>query len=100
MFAHKKNYGRAGYVDDPLPNIVYMAIRMLACIVWLYYASSSTMWWFLDHFFLLSVWSPCYTLSSYTLSRKKKTKLIRGGIGSTWEHNFYMGTQNGTKNEI
>ena len=23
MFAHKKNYGRAGYVDDPLPNIVY-----------------------------------------------------------------------------
>ena len=66
MFAHKKNYGRAGYVDDPLPNIVYMAIRMPACIVWLYYASSSTVWWFLDHFFLLSVWSPCYTLS-YTL---------------------------------
>ena len=33
MFAHKKNYGRAGYVDDPLPNIVYMAIRMPACIV-------------------------------------------------------------------
>ena len=51
MFAHKKNYGRAGYVDDPLPNIVYMAIRMPACIVWLYYASSSTVWWFLDHFF-------------------------------------------------
>ena len=23
MFAHKKNYGRAGYVDNPLPNIVY-----------------------------------------------------------------------------
>ena len=34
MFAHKKNYGRAGYVDDPLPNIVYMAIWMPACIVW------------------------------------------------------------------
>ena len=63
MFAHKKNYGRAGYVDDPLPNIVYMAIRMPACIV-----SSSTVWWFSDHFFfLLSVWSPCYTLSSYNL---------------------------------
>ena len=29
-----------------------------ACIVWLYYASSSTVWWFSDHFFLLSVWSP------------------------------------------
>ena len=28
MFAHKKNYGRAGYVDDPVPNIVYMAIWM------------------------------------------------------------------------
>ena len=67
MFAHKKNYGRAGYVDDPLPNIVYMAILMPACIVWLFYASSSTVWLFSDHFFLLSVWSPCYTLS-----RKKK----------------------------
>ena len=37
MFAHKKFYGCAGYVDDPLPNIVYMATRMPACIVWLYY---------------------------------------------------------------
>ena len=36
----KENYGRAGYVDDPLPNIVYMAIWMPACVVWLYYASS------------------------------------------------------------
>ena len=38
MFAHKKNYGRAAYVDDPLPNIVYMAILMHACIVWLFHA--------------------------------------------------------------
>ena len=44
MFAHKKNYGRAGYVDDPLPNIVYIAIWMPACIIWLYYASCSTVW--------------------------------------------------------
>ena len=29
MFAHKKNYGRVGYVDDPLQNIVYMAISCL-----------------------------------------------------------------------
>ena len=51
-----KFYGRAGYVDDPLPYIVHIAV----CIVWLYYASSSTVWWFSDHFFfLLSVWSPC-----------------------------------------
>jgi hypothetical protein len=26
FFAHKKNYGRAGYADDPLPNIVHIAI--------------------------------------------------------------------------
>ena len=53
MFAHKKNYGRAGYVDDPLPNIVYniMAILMPAYIVWLFHASSLTVWWFSDHFF-------------------------------------------------
>ena len=51
MFAHKKNCGRAGYVDDPLPNIVYMAILVPACIVWLFHASSSTAWCFLDHFF-------------------------------------------------
>ena len=31
MFAHEKNYGRAGYVDDPLPNIVYMGIWMSTC---------------------------------------------------------------------
>ena len=66
MFAHKKNYGRAGYVDDPLPNIVYMAIWMPACIVWLYYASSSTVWWFSDHFFCL-VCGP--------LEKKKKKKI-------------------------
>ena len=58
MFAHKKNYGRAGYVDDPLPNIVYMAIWILACIVGLYYASSSTVWWFLDNFFSCLVCGP------------------------------------------
>ena len=34
------------------PYIVYIAIWMPACIVWLYYA---TVWWFSDHFFLLSV---------------------------------------------
>ena len=59
MFAHKKNDKCAGYVDDPLPNIVYFAN-----------------------------------------GRKKDTKLIHGGIGRTWERNFYMGTQNGSKSEI
>ena len=52
MFAHKKITG-AGYVDDPLPNTVYMAIWMPACIVWLYYASGLTVRWFSDHFFCL-----------------------------------------------
>ena len=49
----KKITGAGGYVDDPLPNIVYMAIWMPACIVWLYYAPSSTVWWFSDLFFCL-----------------------------------------------
>jgi hypothetical protein len=30
------------YVDDPLPNIVHIAIWMPAYIVWLYYASLYT----------------------------------------------------------
>ena len=40
------------------------------------------------------------TVACYTLSRKKDTKIIHGGIGSTWKRNFYMSTQNGSKNEI
>ena len=54
MFAHEKNYRRVGYVDDFLLNIVYIALRMPACIVWLYYASSLIMWRILDNpFFCL-----------------------------------------------
>ena len=33
-------------------------VHSSACIVWLYNASSSTMWRFLDNFFLLSAWAP------------------------------------------
>ena len=54
MFAHKKNYGRAGYVDDPLPNIVHMAVlhcMALLCIQFDYVVVFGP-------FFLLSVWSP------------------------------------------
>ena len=58
MFAHKKNYGCAGYVDDPLPNTVYIVILMLACIVWLYYASSSTVVVFGPFFFFCLVCGP------------------------------------------
>ena len=48
--------------------------------------------WTIIFFSCLGVWSPYYALS--------RKELIHGGIGSTWEHNFYMGTQNGSKNEI
>ena len=48
-----KFYGRAGYVDDPLPNIVHTAVWVPACIIWLYYASSSTVWSFRTIFFCL-----------------------------------------------
>ena len=89
-----KNHGRAGYIDDPLPNIVNNAIWMPACIVWLYYASSLTMWWFLDLFFLLSVWSPFYTLS------RKKKDFNYWDSGSGWDRNFYMGMQNGSNHEL
>ena len=33
MLAHKKNYGRAGYVDDPLPNIVYVVFARMHAIL-------------------------------------------------------------------
>ena len=32
MFAHKKNYGRAAYVDDPLPNIHCAYCYLGACL--------------------------------------------------------------------
>ena len=40
-------------------------------------------------FFLLSVWSPCYTLCT----KKKGFPLLR--LGSSSDINFYMGMQNG-----
>ena len=45
-------------------------------------------------------------LACYSPSRKKVRKIIHGegggevGVGTTWGHNFYMGTQNGSKLEI
>ncbi len=62
----KKNYRRAAYVDDPLPNIVDIAVWMPACIVWCYYAPSSTVWWLIpDHFF-------CLVCGLLEVSRKKQ----------------------------
>ncbi len=57
FFPITKIYGRAGYVDDPLPSIVHIAIwdACLHCVALL----RSTTWWFPDNtFFLLGVWSP------------------------------------------
>ena len=97
MFARKKITGARGTLTTrPFKVFPYVCIYgyfdaclALSCI------QLDCVVVFGPFFFLLSVWSPCYTLS-----RKKKTKLIRGGTGSTWERNFYMGTQNGSKNEI
>ena len=51
MFARKKNYGRAGYVDDPLPNIVNMHCMALLCIQLDYLVVS-------DHLFFCLVCGP------------------------------------------
>ena len=71
--------------DNLYPLWLKLKFSLPACIVWLYYASSSTMWPFLDNFFLLSVSTSCYTLSrklhtksieNYILRRKKQTIYI------------------------
>jgi hypothetical protein len=48
-------------------------------------------------FFLLSVWSPCYTLS-----RRKKDFQSWDSVAWPWpwDHNIYMGTQNGSNHEL
>ena len=71
MFAHKKNYGRAGYVDDPLPNIHCIYGYLDACMhcMALLCIQLDCVGVFEPFFFLLSVWSPCYTLS-----RKKEKR--------------------------
>ncbi len=57
MFAHIKNYGHAGCIDDPLPNVVHIAIwdAYLHCValrcIQLHYVVVS------GQFFLLSVGS-------------------------------------------
>ena len=57
IFAHKKNYGRAGYVDDLLPNIAHIAIwdACLHCVALLYTELNSVV--VFGPFCLLIVWS-------------------------------------------
>ena len=85
MFAHKKITGVRGTLTTLYQTLyivcmyvcMYVCIYGSACIVWLYYASSSTVWWFSDHyFFLLSVWSPCYTLRGLVQSPCGKITVI------------------------
>ena len=80
---------RAHKRDDLYQLWTKLKFRLPACIVWLYYASSSTMWWFLDFFSAQCV---------HFLLHTKYKKI--GGFGSTWERTFYMSTHNGLKNEI
>ena len=108
MFAHKKNYGCAGYVDDPLPNTVCIAPA------WFYSEFSCTIRFYYIRVFLQFYRSSCippalcgvfrtivFFCLVYPLLEKKKNlkNVIHGGFGSTWGHNFYMGTQNGSKLE-
>ena len=80
----KKNYGCAGYVDDSLPNIVYIAIWMPACIVWLYYASSSTVWWFSDHFFFCLVCGPLEKKKKKEYATRSDIARVRSQCNSRW----------------
>ena len=77
----------AGHETRALLGVFFYFMALL-------YAVLSGVFWTIIFFCLV------YRLACYTLSRKKKTKLIRGGTGNTWGCNFYMGTQNGSKNEI
>ena len=61
LWANGINFTGAGYVDDPLPDIVHIAVWVPACIVWLYYAPSLTVWWFSNHFFSCLVCGPLVT---------------------------------------
>ena len=80
---------RAHKRDDLYQIWSELEYRLPAFIVWLYYASSSTMWWFLDNFFFCLV---CDLLEK----PKNFNNVVHGG---TWGHNFYIGTQNGSKQE-
>ena len=99
MFPLKKNYGRAGYVDDPSPNIVYMAWHgyldaCLHCVALLCIQLDSMM---VSGKFLFS----CLVCGPLEKSEVKQlNNLIYGGFGSTWGHNFCTGTHNGSKLEI
>ena len=46
----------------------------------------------------MAVFEQFFFLPSVLVTLKKI--IIRGGIGSTWGRNFYMGTQNGSKYEM
>ena len=71
-----------------------LKFRLPACIAWVYYASNSTMWWFLDNFFYLV----CPLLERKKISCAKNVGEL--GALNTWGDNLYTGTQNGSKHEI
>ena len=75
MFAHKKNYGCVGYVDDPLPNIIYIAP---ACIVWLYYEFPCILWlsYILHQYYVVFSGQLFFFCLVYRLAWKKKNLRI------------------------
>ena len=78
LCAHKR--------DDLYQLLTKLKFRLPACIVWPYYAPSSTVWWFSDHFFLLSVWSPCYTQVHVKWWRKMLQVVINFVVYAVIEH--------------
>ena len=66
----RREYSLRTYnADDLYPIWSLLEYRLPTCIVWLYYASSSTMWKLPGNFFLLSVWAPCHTLLNNLIHR-------------------------------
>ena len=92
MFAYKK-YGHAGYVDDPLPNVAYLAIGMPACIVWLYYSTTTESDIFLCEFYLcelcesssgrINIVAPYYVSNACNINR---INFSRGPIHIIFSH--------------
>ena len=65
MFAHK-NYGRAGYVDDPSPNILYNIILCLFGSLLALYGSTSV------QLNCVVAFGPFFLLSVVPLKKKRK----------------------------
>ena len=99
MFAHKNFYGCAGYVDDPLPNIVYIALWW--CLLALYGSTMSILW--LSLCIPLALCGVFRTIVSFCLVYRLpyiKNKDLKNNSWLVWGHNVCMGMKNWSKLEI